>query len=141
MAVIRHGASVPIPSLDGMEPLMEGLGKGLLLSPAELSLIARMLESTEQLKRFMAKKESIAPQVASYALSLYELKELGSEIGRCIRHGQITSEASPELNKVRKKLAIIEERIKKKLDGTMNKYRSYLQEQVVSLRGGGTCCR
>ncbi|UUZ83229.1 hypothetical protein LJK88_04710 [Paenibacillus sp. P26] len=56
VAVIRHGASVPIPSLDGMEPLMEGLGKGLLLSPAELSLIARMLESTEQLKRFMAKR-------------------------------------------------------------------------------------
>ncbi|MDQ1914354.1 DNA mismatch repair protein MutS [Paenibacillus sp. GD4] len=133
--IIRYGASVPIPALEGLEQLTNSLGKGLLLTMEELGLIGRLLESTEQLKRFMTKKETLAPVVSSYALSLHELKELKSEIVRCIRHGQLTDQASPELGKIRKKIVITEERIKKKLEGTMQKYRSYLQEYIVSMRG------
>ncbi|CAG7602021.1 Endonuclease MutS2 [Paenibacillus solanacearum] len=135
VCIIQFGASIPIPALDGMEQLVAGFGKGILLSIEELQLIGRLLEATEQLKRFMAKKESVAPNVSAYAQSMHDLTELKREIERCIRHGQVTDQASPELSKIRKKMVIIEERIKKKLDGTMQKYRSYLQEYVVSMRG------
>ncbi|MGF7031818.1 dsDNA-specific endonuclease/ATPase MutS2 [Paenibacillus mucilaginosus] len=133
--LIEHGASVPVPALDGMEPMAAGLGKGFLLTVSELGVIVKFLENTAQLKRFMSRKESIAPQVTSYALSLYELSEIRLEIERCIRHGAIDDGASPELAKVRKKIAIAEERLKKKLESTMQRYRSYLQEQVISMRG------
>ncbi|WP_426445720.1 endonuclease MutS2 [Paenibacillus sp. S-38] len=133
--LIEHGASVPVPALDGMEPLAAGLGKGFLLTVSELGVIVKFLENTVQLKRFMGRKESIAPQVTSYALSLYELSEVRLEIERCIRHGAIDDGASPELAKVRKKMVIAEERLKKKLESTMQRYRSYLQEQVISMRG------
>jgi dsDNA-specific endonuclease/ATPase MutS2 len=83
----------------------------------------------------MFKRETVVPTVASYASSLYELKELKGEIERCIRHGQVTDQASVEIGKVRKKIIITEERIKKKLESTMQKYKPYLQEFVVSLRG------
>lgn len=110
--LIEHGASVPVPALDGMEPLAAGLGKGFLLTVSELGVIVKFLENTVQLKRFMGRKESIAPQVTSYALSLYELSEVRLEIERCIRHGAIDDGASPELAKVRKKMVIAEERLK-----------------------------
>lgn len=133
--IIQHGASVPIPSLEGMEVIMNSIGKGLLFTVVDLMLIGKLLESTNQLKRFMAKRETMAPMVSSYALSLYELKSIIVEIERCIRNGQVADQASPELSKVRKKIAITEERIKKKLESTLNKYRSYLQEPIVSKRG------
>lgn len=133
--VIRHGVSVPIPSLEGIRGVITGIGKGLLLSAEDLSLVGRLLESTSQLKRFMARKESVAPRVASYAYSLYELKELDSEIQRCIRHGQITDGASSELGRVRKRITILEERLKKKLNEALTRHRSLLQESVISMRG------
>ncbi|MFD2614346.1 endonuclease MutS2 [Paenibacillus gansuensis] len=136
MEVIRHGASVPVPSLEGIQPVMNGMGKGLLLTVEQLLAVAKLLESTEQLKRFMAKRADAAPGVASYAQSLYDLKAVRSEIERCLRNGGIADQASAELGKVRKKIGIAEERIKKKLEGTMLKYRSYLQEVIISMRGG-----
>jgi DNA mismatch repair protein MutS2 len=132
--LIQHGVSVPISALEGIESIMGGIGKGLLFTGEELSLVGRLLESTDQLKRFMFKRETVAPNVASYASSLYELKELRGEIERCIRHGQVTDQASVEIGKVRKKIIITEERIKKKLESIMQKYKPYLQEFVVSLR-------
>jgi len=133
--VIQHGVSVPIPSLEGMEHIISGIGKGLLLTENELMLIRQLLESTDQLKRFMVKKESVAPHVTSYASSLFELREVRGEIERCIRYGQVVDEASTELSRIRKKMHITEERMKKKLDTTLQRYGSYLQEHVIGLRG------
>jgi DNA mismatch repair protein MutS2 len=133
--VIQHGFSVPIPSLEGMEQVISGIGKGLLLTEAELMLIRQMLDSTNQLKRFMVKKESIAPHVTSYASSLFELRDVREEIERCIRHGQVVDEASTELSRIRKKMHITEERMKKKLESTLQRYSSYLQEHLIGMRG------
>ncbi|TCZ77712.1 DNA mismatch repair protein MutS [Paenibacillus albiflavus] len=132
--LIEHGSSVPIPSLDGIEMIVNKFGKGYIFTENEFSHIARLLESTSQLKRYMVKKESIAPKVCAYAQSLYDMKELDTEINRCIRHGQITDEASNDLSRTRKKIIVTDSRIRKKLDSTMNKYKSYLQELVVSMR-------
>lgn len=132
--LIEHGSSVPIPSLEGIEIIVSKLGKGYIFTENEFGHIAKLLESTGQLKRYMIKKESIAPLVCEFAKSLFDMKELDSEINRCIRHGQITDEASNELSKIRKKITVTDSRIRKKLESTMNRYKSYLQEQVVSLR-------
>ncbi|WP_246320493.1 endonuclease MutS2 [Paenibacillus qinlingensis] len=136
VSVIAHGASVPIPSLEGIEPLIGTFGKGFIFTPQDFMHFARFIESTQQLKSFMKKKESIAPRIASYALSLYDQRELLAEIRRCIRNGQVDNEASAALSRIRKKMNILDDRIRKKLDTALSKYRSYLQESVVSARGG-----
>ncbi|KRF09914.1 endonuclease MutS2 [Paenibacillus sp. Soil787] len=136
VSVIAHGASVPIPSLEGIEPLIGTFGKGFIFTPQDFMHFARFIESTQQLKSFMKKKESATPRIASYALSLYDLRELLAEIRRCIRNGQVDNEASAALSRVRKKMNILDDRIRKKLDTALSKYHSYLQESVVSTRGG-----
>lgn len=136
VSVIAHGASVPIPSLEGIESLIGTFGKGFICTPQDFMHFARFIESTQQLKSFMKKKESLTPRIASYALSLHDLRELLAEIRRCIRSGQIDNEASAALSRIRKKMSILDDRIRKKLDTAMSKYRSYLQESVVSMRGG-----
>jgi dsDNA-specific endonuclease/ATPase MutS2 len=132
--ILKSGGSVPIPSMEGLTTMLELLGKGYLLQAEDLALMGKFIESGLQMKRYMKSKEHLAPQVSSYALSLHEMKGLQMEIERCIRHGRVTDHASSELLKIRKQMAIVEERMRKKLDGIVSKYRSILQEAVVSMR-------
>lgn len=134
LKVIEFGASVPIPSLDGMEKIFAKLGRGYIFTEQELADIGKFVYSVKQLKRFMEKKESIAPRICSYAYSLHDLSVLEQNIERCIWHGKIADAASAELTRIRKKIAAHEDKIKKKLDSTMRKYKSYIQEQVISMR-------
>ncbi|WP_199615343.1 endonuclease MutS2 [Paenibacillus alkalitolerans] len=134
--LIRHGASVPLPSLDGMETIFSLLGKGYIFTEADFGSVGTFVNSCRQLKKYMAGKSAVAPRVASYAGSLYELDELRHEIERCIRHGRVDDAASGDLAKVRKKIAVVDERMKKRMDALLSKHKSILQENLVSMRGG-----
>jgi dsDNA-specific endonuclease/ATPase MutS2 len=134
--IIELGASVPISALEGIEAVMRGMGKGILMTEKDLTAVAVFLSSCGQLVRFMSKRESIAPTVSLYARSIDELEPLRNEIDLCIRYERVTDQASAELAKIRKKLAVVEDRMRKKLDELLSKYRTYLQEAIVSQRGG-----
>ncbi|MFE5317913.1 DNA mismatch repair protein MutS [Paenibacillus sp. NPDC056579] len=135
-AMLQLGASVPIPSLEGIEHVILLLGKGYVFTEADFSHIHQFLVSCGQLMKYMASKSSVAPNVSSYASSMYGLDKLKSEIDQCIRHGRVLDSASKELAKIRKKMNIFEERIKGKLDSLMSRHRSILQENLFSTRNG-----
>ncbi|GGH47884.1 hypothetical protein GCM10008014_11480 [Paenibacillus silvae] len=135
-ALVRLGASVPIPSLDGMETIMDLLGTGYLFSERDFSHLVQFLRSSAQLMKYMESKSGIAPHVSGYAASMMLMEPLLSEIERCIHHGSIQDQASKELARIRKKMSVTEERMKRKLDSLVNQHRSIMQEQVVSQRNG-----
>lgn len=137
-AIVNITSSIPIHSLNGVKNVKQKLGKGAVLSPEELDIIAGLLRDTKKLKRFMQDKESTAPTICQYAQSIYELNDLREEIERCIVYGRVDDKASPKLSKIRKKIAILEDRIKSKLDGVLKneKYKSIIQDAVVSQRNG-----
>lgn len=135
-SLIQYGASVPLPSLDGIEHVMNLLHTGYVYSEHDFGHLYQFLHSCSQLMKYMRTKEGIAPQVSSYASSMYELSSLKSEIDRCIRNGRVTDLANKELTKVRKKIAVVQERLKSRLDGLMRKHRSILQEYILSSRQG-----
>ncbi|ELK42749.1 MutS2 family protein [Brevibacillus agri BAB-2500] len=135
-ALLAHGASVPIPSLAGIEQMMSLLGTGYVFTEADFSHLHQFLASCAQLSKYMASKAPIAPRVSSYALTMYTLGRLQAEIEQCIRHGQVVDTASKDLLKVRKRIVVMEERLKRQLDSLTNKYRSIMQENVISKRNG-----
>ncbi|MDR9503277.1 DNA mismatch repair protein MutS [Brevibacillus agri] len=135
-ALLAHGASVPIPSLAGIEQMMSLLGTGYVFTEADFSHLHQFLASCAQLSKYMASKAPIAPRVSSYALTMYTLGRLQAEIEQCIRHGQVVDTASKDLLKVRKRIVVFEERLKRQLDSLTNKYRSIMQENVISKRNG-----
>ncbi|WP_211747492.1 DNA mismatch repair protein MutS [Paenibacillus sp. Marseille-Q4541] len=139
LGLIRYGASVPLPSLTGMENIMNLLGTGYLFTEHDFMNLLQFLRSCHQLKKYMNSKKDTAPNVASYADSMYTLDPLREEIERCIYLGRITDQASKELAKTRKQVAIAEERMKKKLDALLSKHRSILQDQLVTKRGERYC--
>ncbi|MED1821871.1 DNA mismatch repair protein MutS [Brevibacillus agri] len=135
-ALLAHGASVPIPSLAGIEQMMSLLGTGYVFTEADFSHLHQFLASCAQLSKYMASKAQIAPRVSSYALTMYTLSRLQAEIEQCIRHGQVVDTASKDLLKIRKRIVVMEERLKRQLDSLTNKYRSIMQENVISKRNG-----
>jgi DNA mismatch repair protein MutS2 len=136
--ILKKSASVPIANLNGLEQVLEIPKKGLNLSPEHLTLIFGLLENVSRMQRYMKDKVSVGPVVSSYTYSMFDLSDLKEEIYRCIRNGGVDDHASKGLLKVRKKITVVEERIKSKLDNMMKSsaYRDMLQDQIVSMRDG-----
>lgn len=134
--LLDKGASVPLPSLEGIEHIASLLHTGYLFTEQDFSAVQMFLHSCGQLRKYMEGKREIAPTISSYASSMQELPRLKSEIERCIRFGQVDDQASKPLEKVRKKIAVIKERIQKKMSAILSRHGSILQEQLVSVRGG-----
>jgi len=137
-AVLQRSGSVPIHSLNGMENVMGKLAKSITLLPEDLELVHGLLLEVSKLKRFMKDKGEAAPVVSSYALSAYELDELSGEIDRCVRNGAVDDKASSELCKTRKRMVILEDRIKNRLESILRSpaYARYLQDGIISSRSG-----
>ncbi|HWQ30200.1 MAG TPA: endonuclease MutS2, partial [Negativicutes bacterium] len=137
-AILQRSGNVPVHSLNGMDNVMNKLDKGIALLPEELDMIQSLLIEVSRLKRFMKDKTAIAPLVSSYAFSAYEVDDLSEEIARCILNGAVDDKASAELSRARKKIIVLEDRIKSKLDNILRSsaYSKYLQDGLVSSRNG-----
>ncbi|WP_342563662.1 DNA mismatch repair protein MutS [Paenibacillus sp. FSL R7-0345] len=134
--LLERGASIPLPSLEGIEWIISLMGTGYLYNEQDFTAIATFLNSCSQLRKYMASKEQSAPRIAAYGASLQELRLLRDEIERCIRFGVIDSQASKGLERVRKRLTVAKERLQRKLESIMSRHQSILQESLVSMRGG-----
>ncbi|QAA34303.1 endonuclease MutS2 [Clostridium manihotivorum] len=137
-AIVNRSSSVPLHSLKGVDSIKEKLSKGMILSAEELESLGSLLKDIKRLKNFMKTKEQIAPTVSSYALSLFEMEEVQMEIEKSISRGMVDDRASSKLQKIRKRIFILEERIKAKLDNILrnDKYKNYIQDSLVSQRNG-----
>lgn len=134
--LLLTGASVPLPSLEGIDTVMSLLGTGYLFTEKDFTAIQTFLYSCGQLKKYMASKGALAPRIGLYAASLYELAQLQQEILRCIRHGAILDGASRDLDRIRRRMGMLKEKVQKKLQAVMSRHASILQENLVSMRGG-----
>ncbi|MBM7563350.1 endonuclease MutS2 [Paenibacillus sacheonensis] len=135
-ALLAAGASVPLSAMEGIEPFMALLGKGKIYTEQELGHLAAWLTAVAQMKRYMDGKRTAAPTVSAYADSMRDCPELAKELARCIRHGRITDQASPELADIRRHIAAAEDRIERRINQLLSKYKNALQEQLVSKRNG-----
>ncbi|MEK3790343.1 DNA mismatch repair protein MutS [Paenibacillus sp. FSL R7-0204] len=134
--LLERGASVPIPSLEGIEWVLSLLGTGYMYNEQDFTAVSLFLNSCGQLRKYMAAKEQIAPRIAAYGASLQQLNGVRDEIERCIRLGVIDDQASKGLERVRKRLAVAKERLQRKLESIMNRHKSILQESLISMRSG-----
>ncbi|WP_240644368.1 endonuclease MutS2 [Paenibacillus paeoniae] len=132
--LLGSGASIPLSAMEGIEAFLVLLGKGRSYTEHELESLSVWLGSVAQMKRYMRGKAHIAPTIAAYAESMDDCKPLREELGRCIRYGMLTDEASSDLAYVRRHIYATEDKISKKMEHSLSKYRSSLQESIVSKR-------
>ncbi|WP_175989471.1 endonuclease MutS2 [Bacillus sp. Marseille-Q1617] len=136
--ILGKSASVPIHGMDGVGKIVANLNKSVPLRPDQLSGLYFFLDACRKLKKFMTDKQYIAPRVSAYVYSIEDIPEVADEINRCIRNGRIDDYASKELLRIRKQLSIQEDRLKDKTQSIVKsaKYKTFLQEAIVSQRNG-----
>jgi DNA mismatch repair protein MutS2 len=134
--LLATGSSIPLSAMEGMEPFIALLGKGKIYTEQELGYLSSWLAAVAHMKRYMDSKRFAAPIISGYADSMHDCPELRKELDRCIRHGMLTDQASPSLSDIRRQIAAAEDRIERRLNQTLGKYKSALQEQIVSKRNG-----
>ncbi|MBM7693385.1 MutS2 family protein [Peribacillus deserti] len=137
-SILEKSSSVPISAMGGMERLFEGINKGVALRAEQLTKLLEFLDSSVKMKRFMKDKDILAPRVASYAEAIEEIPELTAEIHRCVRNNRIDDHASKDLMKIRRSIASQQDKLKEKITSIIksSKFKTYLQDQVVSERHG-----
>ena len=136
--LINRSSYVPIHPLKGIKEILERCRKEAILREEELTSLAGFLKEAGRLKGYFAGKEIYAPAVCQYADSIQELEDVWMEIERCILNGQVDDKATPALGRIRKKIGLLEDRIKGKLDSIMASpvYGKYLQDHFISVRDG-----
>lgn len=132
--LLASGASIPLSAMEGIDPFLALLGKGRIYNESELDQLAVWLTSVAQMKKYMRSKCHIAPTIAAYSDSMFDCPELREELARSIRYGQLTDQASSDLTYIRRHIYAAEDKIQRKLEQTLSKYKSALQEPIVSKR-------
>lgn len=128
--------SVPLYGVSNISDFIDKIDKGIILEAESVSLIGDFLRGCRKLKTIMSDKESYAPMLYSYSLSISECVEIEEEISRSISGSKVSSEASKELKKIRRQMESCEdkinERLKKFLSNPSNK--ESIQEFFISKR-------
>lgn len=116
---------------------------GSTLSIAELLRIAVFLENVNRIKSYGRKEREDTPadSLDEYFESLEPLTPLSNEIRRCIlSEEEIADDASPALKKIRRSMAIANDRIHSQLASMISgSCRTYLQDAVVTMRNNRYC--
>lgn len=116
---------------------------GSTLSIAELLRIAAFLENVNRIKSYGRKEREDTPadSLDEYFESLEPLTPLSNEIRRCIlSEEEIADDASSALKKIRRSMAIANDRIHSQLASMISgSCRTYLQDAVVTMRNNRYC--
>lgn len=122
---------------------IKSLEVGSALSIAELLRIAAFLENVNRIKAYGRRERDDIPgdSLDVYFDSLEPLTPLANEINRCIlSEEEIADDASPALKRIRRSMAITNDRIHSQLNSMINgSLRTYLQDAVVTMRDNRYC--
>ena len=122
---------------------IKSLEVGSVLSIAELLRIASFLENVNRIKAYGRRERDDIPgdSLDVYFDSLEPLTPLANEINRCIlSEEEIADDASPALKRIRRSMAITNDRIHSQLNSMINgSLRTYLQDAVVTMRDNRYC--
>ena len=134
--VLENSNHIPLEGLFNINPTIDKVEKGMILSPNELINVEDFLRGCRKIKSFMIDKEFYSPTLSSYALNITECVNIEEEIKYCIKGNKVNSEASKELKKIRRSIEITEGRIKDRLNKflTSSTNKKYIQEAIISKR-------
>lgn len=122
---------------------IKSLEIGSTLSIPELLRIAAFLENVNRIKSYGRKEREDTPadSLDVYFETLEPLTPLANEIRRCIlSEEEIADDASPALKRIRRSMAITNDRIHSQLASMINgSCRTYLQDAVITMRDNRYC--
>ena len=126
---------------DDLGASLKRLEIGSALTQHELLQIASLLENAGRAKAYGQHDDDAKDCLDPVFSSLEAVPMLSGKIRRClISEDEISSDASPELAKIRRNIRLNGERIRSQLQEMLSgSMRTYLQDAVVTIRDGRYC--
>ncbi|MGM0688382.1 MAG: endonuclease MutS2 [Bacillota bacterium] len=128
-------------AVEDIKQYLSRADKGSLLSGSELAAIMAFIKASRRWSAFFKDNDNrlLYPLLADLAMQIRSCQELGSTLERSLdQDGNILDNASPVLSSIRRKKLSFQNKIRDKLDEYMRSanYRRYLQDPLVTIRGG-----
>ncbi len=138
VGILQMGGTPPLNRQIGIRNALDQIGKGYVLSPSTLHEAASFLWDIEKLGLFLKAKTEVAPMLSLYGASVKPLINVREDIQACVNHEMVLDQASPELTRIRRKIGLVEGKVRDKLDKLLKHpdYKDVLQDTLVSQRGG-----
>lgn len=138
-AVLRLKGGAPFGGIRDIRASIQRARIGGALNPAELLDIATTISGGRKLKRFLLSfhENRPIPLLQSWAAGIAELNKLEEEISVCINdQGEVSDQASPELNRIRHERRTGEHRVRERLEQMLRtpSVQKMLQENLVTVR-------
>ncbi|MGL4737854.1 MAG: endonuclease MutS2 [Cellulosilyticaceae bacterium] len=130
--------TAPLHGVAHIGDLIEKIEKDIILNGEQITEVAEFLRGCRKLQTYMKDKDLDAPLLKAYSLSLTTFSDIEEEIDHAIRNHKVCDEASNALKKIRRHMAIAEDKIEEKLNQFLKhpQNKSYIQEFFVSKRQG-----
>lgn len=129
----------PIPTMSGVESLVNGAVKGEILLPTELEMIGVTLSSVKRLKDYLERGKNYGIGLSYRSDNLDSIDELRDVIFKTIRGGKIDDYATNELRDIRRRVTLIEDRIKGRAEELLRGHKEYFSDSFIVNRNGHTC--
>lgn len=142
--IFKRG-SVSFSGITDVRPFLKHLEIGSSLTILELLAIASLLEVAKRVKTYGRSENDLSIEgdhLAHFFNDLEPLTPVCQEIRHCIlSEDSIADDASPGLKNIRRQKNVIGERIRTQMNTMLNNNttRSYLQDGVITVRGGRYC--
>lgn len=142
--IFKRG-SVSFSGITDVRPFLKHLEIGSSLTISELLAIASLLEVAKRVKIYGRSENDLSIEgdhLAHFFNNLEPLTPVCQEIRHCIlSEDSIADDASPGLKNIRRQKNVIGERIRTQMNTMLNNNttRSYLQDGVITVRGGRYC--
>ncbi len=137
-SIYTRTGRTPITGFPDVRELVGRMHASLFLSTREFLAIAQAMRAAREAKDVLqtGDENSLLCNLANRLTSHRSVEE---EIARCIlAEDEISDNASAELNRIRRQMKIVGERVREKLNSMLRSMttQKYLQEAVITIRNG-----
>jgi DNA mismatch repair protein MutS2 len=137
-----HDSGLPLGGIHDIRATVERARIEMRLTPHELLDVMQTVSSARRLRIYLLNRQEKSPLLAEMAANLPVLQMVEQRIADCISEGaEVRDSASPELARIRSQLKVVHSRLMDRLQSLLSsdKYRPYIQEFVITLRGDRYC--
>ncbi len=142
VTLTAYSGGNPIHSFQDVTDELSLARKGAMLSPRSLLHVAGCMSAARAARSMLNKDDSQTPILSSLASLMTVDHGLEQEITNAILgEDEIADRASTELSQIRKKMRVVSDRVRDKLNSIIrgSGYAKFLQEAIITVRNGRYC--
>ena len=134
--IVEYAGNPQVPNVSEIQIILDIASKEGLLYPEQLENAKTFASSCRRLKAYLKKAEETEETLAFTGRELSTLDSVAEEINRCICGDDVDTNASAELQRIRRRISDTEQKIKSGLEDILRQKKQYMADSFVAMKNG-----